>query len=217
MLFLPRKSALTLRAYGIDVEALEPPQAGQLIQQQDIGRELITALDAWGVWLFQCGDQKKETWKRLLRVAQLAEADVERNKVRLAIEREDIDAMKVLARADKVTELPPSTLLLFALAFVQRGATQEALDLLRKAQLRHPGDPLINTILAFMCRDFGGSEKNEDVRFLSAALAAMPQNPSAHKRLGLVFMNKGMLDEALPLFREAVRVGPDHQFIHQAL
>jgi hypothetical protein len=153
------------RAYGIDVEALDPPQAGQLIRQQDIGQELITGLEYWAIWLIVHDDpMKKETWKRLVRVARQAEADDGRNQVYLAIERDDADALKMLARADKVAMLLPSTQLLFALALDQLGAKREAEDLLRKAQRRYPGDFWINTTLGGIC--FQRSEKNEDVRFL---------------------------------------------------
>jgi hypothetical protein len=74
------------RTYRIDVEALDLQEAGQRLREQDICRELLAALDHWAWYLIQKGKTKKETWKRLLWVARLADADDGWNQVRLAIE-----------------------------------------------------------------------------------------------------------------------------------
>jgi serine/threonine protein kinase/Tfp pilus assembly protein PilF len=205
------------RAYGIDLEALDPPRAGELVRGRAIRQELIAALDHWARLLTR-ETEKKETWKRLLRVARQADSHDWRNRVRLAVEQGDVDALTALARTDQVKTLPPSTLGLFADALRWRGAPREALDLLREVQRRHPGDYWINADLARMHQHVGLSENGDEaVRFYTAALAARPQSPNAHLRLGWALMKQGCLDEAVPLFQEAVRLRPDYANAHNIL
>jgi serine/threonine protein kinase/Flp pilus assembly protein TadD len=214
---IPGNYAKAFRTYGIDVETLDPQQAGQLVRKQPICRELITALDLWAVERMLRYEQTKDdtikgNWNQLLRVARLAKADDRQSQVYLAIEREDADALSGLARVDTVMTLPPSTLVLLATALHRLGAKREALDLLRKAQRRHPGDYWVNHVLATR------SESPEDqVRFYSAALAVIPQCPYSQARVARAFRARGMLDEAVALYREAVRVGPDYPQFHADL
>jgi tetratricopeptide (TPR) repeat protein len=202
------------QTYGIDVEAQDPAQAVELVRAQAIRRELIAALDHWA-HLLTGSDAKKETWKQLLRVARLADADDWRNQVRLAVEQGDADALKTLARAEQVQTLPPSTLGLFAAALRWLGAKREALALLREAQRRHPGDYWINHDLARLYQPVPLSEKgDEPVRFYTAALAARPQSLDACDNLAWALMYNGRLDEAIRMHREVVRLKPDYAHAH---
>jgi tetratricopeptide (TPR) repeat protein len=208
------------RAYGIDLEALDEAQAGELLRAQSIRQELVAALDHWARLLTR-SEAKKETWKvlwrRLLHIARLADTDDWPNQVRLAVERGDIDTLKTLARADQGKTLPASTLGLFADALRWQGAKREALALLREAHCRFPGDYWINHDLAWMFQHDGLSEKgDEPVRFYTAALAARPQSPDAFGNLAWALMYNGRLDEALVTYREAVRLKPDFAVFHNS-
>jgi serine/threonine protein kinase/Flp pilus assembly protein TadD len=209
--------------YGIDWEALDPVQAGELIRAQPIRRELIAALDHWARLLTQ-REANKATWTRLLRVARLADTDDLPNQVRLAAEQGDTDALKTLAHADRIKSLPPSTLDLLAAALYRLGAIREALDLLREAQWQHPGDYWINHDLARMFQSAARlSEKDraarsdEAVRFYTAALAARPLSPDARLNICWALMNNGRLDESLHMYREMIRLRPDYAHARNGL
>src|SRR5262249_35804155 len=140
----------SFRNYGIDLEALEPAQAGELIRAQAIHQELLAALDHWARLLTE-PTTEKETWKRLLQIARQADTDSWRNQVRRAVEQGDVEALKALTRSDQVKDLPPPTLGLFAWTLRQLRATHEARELLREAQRHHPGDYWINYDLGRLC------------------------------------------------------------------
>jgi serine/threonine protein kinase/Flp pilus assembly protein TadD len=211
---LDHDHAAYLKAFltcGIDLEALDPAQVGELVRAQAIRQELVTALDHWARLLTE-SEATKETGKRLLRIARLADTDEGRNRVRLAVEQEEIDVLKALARADQAKSLPPSMLGLVAGALRRLGAKQEALTLLREAQWRHPGDYWINLDLADLAIACG--DRDEWLRFKTAALAARPRDPTTHTGLGWGLMSMGRLKEAAARYREAVRLRPDYAHAH---
>jgi hypothetical protein len=140
--------ASAFREYGIDVEALAPEEAAALVRGSAIREHLTAGLDFWASALGQnrgSGDQEKRG--RLLAVAQQADPDPWRNRLREA--RRTGNVSKELLRSAPVEELPAATLgMLGRLAAF--GAGPEDVELLRRAQRRYPADFWINHELAFL-------------------------------------------------------------------
>src|SRR5439155_14716730 len=100
--------AAAFREYGIDVETLSTAAAVERIRQRPIRPRLATALDDWYFL------DPTAAGGRLLEVARLADPDPLRDRVRIAISRQDRHALKQLADSDDAVHLPPPTLILLA-------------------------------------------------------------------------------------------------------
>src|SRR5262249_16820199 len=94
------------REYGIDVEALDPREAGSRLGARDIRLELAAALDGW-VQVLRL--QGRSVWKDRLTAARVADPDPFRDRVRDAVARGDRKALEELA-TDQVADLPAPTL-----------------------------------------------------------------------------------------------------------
>jgi serine/threonine protein kinase/Flp pilus assembly protein TadD len=224
------------RTYSIDLEILDEALAAQLVRAAPIREELLAALDHWARLLTEERD-RHENWTGLLRIARLADTDTLRNQVRLAVEHDDADSLKALARTEQALDMYPSTLELMGGGLRYLGAKQEGLALFRAAQRRHPTDFHINTALA------GFAEGEEVVRCLTVAIAIRPNAmtyislawhlylqgrydesidvnregirrwpgiPNSHGGLGKALEAKGLLDEAIVEYRAAIRLDPTY-------
>lgn len=93
-----------------------------------------------------------------------------------------------------------------ALLVRDRGALDEAADLLHRALEASPRDAPLHNNLGNLKRrmgDLAGAESS-----LRSAIAFQPAYPEAHYNLGVVLKEQGRSDEALPLFRRAVQQRP---------
>src|SRR5262249_27775505 len=102
--------ARAFRDYGIDVETLEPAEAGRRIRARPIRRELTAALDTWAQSRRETSKDSQTDWKRLLAVARAADDDSWRKRVRDALEQEDYPTLNKLAASAKVSDLPVQSL-----------------------------------------------------------------------------------------------------------
>jgi serine/threonine protein kinase/Flp pilus assembly protein TadD len=205
--------AEAFRDYGIDVEALEPAEAGRRIRARAIHRELTVALDQWAArrgHLDQRGSNSLG-WKRLVAIARAADSDEMRNRIRDSLERGDTDTLVKLAQSAEVSDLPVQTASLLG----------ENLDpkagglLLRRVQREHPDDFWINFQLAWNLN----TDQNFDgaIRYYTAALAARPRNAPTHYFLAEVLRRRGLPEEALAEHRKAIQLDPDASIPRAAL
>jgi len=67
------------------------------------------ALDDWAIVCRKTRKKGDITWKELLARARAADPDDWRNKVRDALEQQDLKALKELASSQRAATLPPST------------------------------------------------------------------------------------------------------------
>jgi len=212
--------AAAFREFGIDLDRLDPKEAGKRIAQRSAPLELASHLDHWAVMLRGTRDKKDEaSWRRLLTAAQATDPDPWRVALRDQIFRNDRQALMRLAADPKTLETQPArTLLLLAVALQDQGNRDQAEQVLRRAWRLEPGDFWIDLMLGqvFWAEDHY-VRPDEAARFLSAAVAVRPRSDLAHEWLGRALGGSGKLEEAIAEFRTAVRLRPDSDAAHESL
>jgi tetratricopeptide (TPR) repeat protein len=205
--------AQAFRHYGIDVEALSPRQAAEQVAARAIRTELIVALDNWANELKLTSKGADTSWKRLIAVARAADPDEWRNQVRDAMEQGNKDVLHKLAESPRVNTLPLQTLELLG-SVLHHAGIEHDLTVLRAAQLRYPNDFWINFKLAWALEFRPRSEREEALRFYTAALAIRPHEVMVQMRIIAILLAKGQVDEAIGWCRKAVELDPTSAVVH---
>jgi eukaryotic-like serine/threonine-protein kinase len=198
----------------LDVDSLAPEEAAARIRKRLIKDRLVAALDYWAEVRRRTGKGEAARWQRLLQVARLADPDPWRNRIRDALERRNVKALLELAESDKAAFLPAPTLLLLGIMLREREQTLAAEKLLRQAQAQHRADFWLNHELAVCCSKMKPPKTDDQVRFLTAALALRSQSAVVHSNLGNALVKKGQLDEAVAAYRQAIRLQKDFAVAH---
>jgi superkiller protein 3 len=119
-------------------------------------------------------------------------------------------ALEALAKSAKIAELPAR-----ALARLAGGLDPlQAVELLRRAQRKYPADFWVNHHLGLVLLAVTPPEREEAVRFLTAAVALRPESPGAHYNLGLALAGKGQVDEAIACYKKAIELDPKDTSAH---
>jgi Tfp pilus assembly protein PilF len=203
--------AALFRDHGIDVTKLKPEEAARQMRASAIREELLSALHDWAM-LKPAGDDRKA----LLALADAADENAWRKRLRQAMQAKDGKALTALATDDETVRQAPALLVLLARALRQAGRTEEAIKLLRRAQSHHPADFQLNHILGdLLAQQRTGHE--EAVGYYRAALALRPQDPNAHLGLARALLRQGKPDEAMRAFRVAIMLEPARADAHASL
>jgi serine/threonine protein kinase/Flp pilus assembly protein TadD len=215
---LDRQYARAFREFGIDLETLPEGEAAERVRVRPIRVELAAALDHWSNVRRSVGTAGPADWKHLLRVARAADPDEARDRLRDALGRRDLPALREFAGSDRVAALPPLTLLLLIDVLAPTGKAGEREALLREAHRRYPGDFRITlTLASFLDQEAQPRRVAEAIRFYSSALAIRPDDAAAYVNLGSALEDTGALDEAIALFRRATVLQPDLTIAHSNL
>jgi serine/threonine protein kinase/Flp pilus assembly protein TadD len=198
--------------HGIDVLALGVEDAAARIRSGAIAWALVPALDDWRA----CA-RDAATRRHLLAVAQVADPDPLRTRIRDATAARRDEELVTLPRYDQVLEISPGTLHLLGRALEELLGNGEAVALLRRAQQRHPADFWLNAQLASFLLVNGEAKPDEAVGFFRAAVALRPGSPKAHNLLGSALLKQGKAAGAVACFREAIRLKPDYAEAHNNL
>jgi tetratricopeptide (TPR) repeat protein len=144
-----------------------------------------------------------EGWNRKLRAAfaQKDEASYRR-------------ALEQLAADAEVQPWPARALTRLAQGLEDVGAKVRAVQVLRKAQQSHPADFWVNHNLAMALQGANPQEKEEEVRFKTAAVALRPGSPGAHFNLGQALHRQDRVEEAIACFRKALALEPKYFVAH---
>jgi serine/threonine protein kinase/tetratricopeptide (TPR) repeat protein len=170
---------------------------------------LVASLDDWA---FLTSDVRLR--ERLLRVARLADPDPGwRDRLRDPAVWKDRRALERLAGEAPVAELSPQALTTLARLLDQTGADGE--PLLRAAQQRFPGDPLVNNHLSYVLSRKGKPE--EAVGFVRSALAVRPESSALYFNLARKLSDAGEDREAVAAFRRAIDLNPGFAQAHNGL
>ncbi len=118
----------SFRKFGIDLDRLEPVEAGKQIARRSQPVELASYLDDWAVQRLAARDTRDEaTWRRLLAAARVADPHPWRVSLRDQIGGNDLDALRRLADNKRELEAQSSTsLVLLASALTGRGDRERA-------------------------------------------------------------------------------------------
>ncbi|HEV3343222.1 MAG TPA: protein kinase [Pirellulales bacterium] len=185
------------REYGIDLPAPEPAEAAARIRESAIHETLLAFIHDW---LFFWGSETDQD--QLATVLDLADDDDWRRRLRKtwrgtydAGERHD------LLRAREALDQPPLMLGLVHSSMNPGSEREEALALVRKAQLLHPEDYWINLQLGGILLT---ERPGEAVGYFRAAVASRPESSQAHIMLGRALNDSGDTDGAIAAFRKAI-------------
>jgi tetratricopeptide (TPR) repeat protein len=176
--------------------------------------QLVVALDDWAYARrrvdgdLSCGP--------LLAAARLADPDPWRGRLRDALEGKESRTLEELVASAKSHDLPPTTAVLLARLSVGTSAAGRTLDVLRQVRQRYPGDFWINHELAAFLSRGGPAHLEEALRYHTVAAALRPESFLAHLNLGDALAKKGLLDEAIAEFREAIRLQKDDTNTHNS-
>ena len=150
--------ARAFQGYGIDVDRLGPSATAALIRGRPIWIRLAAALDDWATVRRRAGEEGGRgaaagtptgpDWGYLVEVAQAADPDPWRARLREAIRRRDSETLKMLAEDTNVESQSAFNLLRLGRALDGEGRHAEAEHVLQRAVRRHPGDLWLNLDLA---------------------------------------------------------------------
>jgi serine/threonine protein kinase/tetratricopeptide (TPR) repeat protein len=202
------------QSYGIDVESLEPQQAADRIRASLVQDRLLSALDDWvmvkGIWRLPAKE-------RLLAIAQEVDVDPWRKRFRDAYRRGDTKAVRELARNPEVMNQRPATVLFLANIVYNIPDIDLAIDVLRRAQQRHPGDFWIYHQLGRYLENAKPPGPTGAVGFYRAAAALRPESPGVHINLGNALHREHKSAEAETEFRRAMLLKGDYATAHYNL
>jgi serine/threonine protein kinase/Tfp pilus assembly protein PilF len=212
--------AAAFRAFGIDLDQLDPEEAGKQIAQRSEPVELASYLDDWAVKRRKARDKRDEaTWRRLLAAARTADRHPWRVALRDQIGGNDLEALRRLADDQRELEAQsPTSLVLLAVGLIGRGDRERAERVLRLAWRLDPRDFWVNYELAEVHQiDSHYKRPEEAIRFDSAAVAIRPRSFAAHMSLGIALKDARKLEEATTELRAAARLGPDFAYARNNL
>ncbi len=180
---------MAFREFGVDVDHLDPGDAGRVLAKRSEPQEIAQFLDDWAFLRREQGHLEAHTWQRLLVVARGTDHDPWRNGLRERIEGGDDQAVRRLASDRGALAAQPARnlyLLSTALEFCQKeqsGQTsREPIEILELAWRMSPGDYSICSQLGRICES-----KTDRIRFRTAAVTAKPADAWAYSFLGSVY------------------------------
>jgi serine/threonine-protein kinase len=201
--------------YGIPVLTLEPAEAARRVRERAIRADLVMALDSWAELVRDLAVRQ-----RLLEVARLADPDPEgaAAELRAALAEQDPAALRrLLADDERVSGLPPPTLVYVARNLRLRGDAPQAVRLLQTARERYPGDFWANYELAAALSAVKPFPGEEALRSLTVSVALRPDNAQCRYNLGVALRRLSLLREAAVAFRKAAELKPDFTAAHYNL
>ena len=188
------------RAFGINVDQIDPTEAGRLFRQRSLLEEFVFSIDSWMLirkslanWDLEKQTEKVQrgnpNWQRLIAVAKAMDDSPWRNQLRTLIGNSDYPSVLRLAEDEQeLSKQPARSLFLLALVLEDtRGRRllwndgpfrEHSILLLKRAWRLSPNDLQICLQLAKECPD-----QSEKVRFATAAVAAAPKSETSRELL----------------------------------
>jgi tetratricopeptide (TPR) repeat protein/serine/threonine protein kinase len=209
-----RLYAQAFSGYGLDVGGLEPREAAERLSRSAIATHLVAALDGW---TYIRERLHRGSGASLRALANLADDDSWRRRLRGAVERGERAKLEGLATEQRVLSQPPGNLVLLARALLSAHSGAKAESLLRIALQVHPADFWINFDLAATLAQRTPADPAEVVRFYQAAVTLRPESPVVYINLGSALWAQGKWTEAEAACRKAIKLKPDVAWAHDGL
>jgi tetratricopeptide (TPR) repeat protein len=200
--------------YGLDVEALPVGEATERIKASAIKDQLVAGLDGW---VRAKRIARLPGWEQMLAVAQGADRDPWRDRLREASLTKNMKVFVEMAGNKEVSELSPTSLILLTDALMEIGEFRQAMEILRSAQQRYPADFWINHNLASCLTELKPPKSQEAIGYYRVALALAPQSPGVHVNLGGALLMHGELSSAWAAVTRAIEIKPDYAEAHNLM
>ncbi|RKY20160.1 MAG: hypothetical protein DRQ55_08630 [Planctomycetota bacterium] len=203
-------------AYDVDPTAVDRDAALARLTALDAPLLLGQALDEFARVQRFFGWNSAEA-RRLTALARALDPDPLRNAVRDAIEGEDRAALSAFIVSDAASSWPPNSVAMLQVAIRSLNMGLDTTPMLRACQLNHPANPIINQLLAgrlqFASDAPPVADLTEALRFLSAALAARPDNAIVAARMSWILAELGRTDAAVAALVATRRRSPEVMWI----
>jgi eukaryotic-like serine/threonine-protein kinase len=213
--------AAAFRAYGVDLDVLDPAESGRALAASPAAADLASALDQWAFLRRGQTLRDPDGADRLVAAAKAADPDPWRNRLRGTLGRTEegpahkLEALERLAATADVDRLPAASVTGLANSLASLGRRETAITLLRRAQASHRDDFWVNADLGRKLMTSGRPE--EAVRFFAVAAGVRPRSGLALTGLGKALLQSGQPSEAADILREVVRLRPDDALARVAL
>jgi tetratricopeptide (TPR) repeat protein/tRNA A-37 threonylcarbamoyl transferase component Bud32 len=213
--------AAAFRGYGVDLDALDPAEAGARLAKSPVAAELANALDQLAFLRRTPFLRDAAGERRIVAVAKAADPDRWRNQLRDTLSQmntdrsRQLDILERLAATADLDRLPEASVTRLAYSLSSLGRREKAIALLRRTQRAHPDDFWVNADLGKELLSAG--EPDEAVRFFAVAGGIRPRSGLALEKLGDALQQSGRFAEATETLRQLVVLEPDDAHAHVAL
>jgi tetratricopeptide (TPR) repeat protein len=202
------------RPYGLDNNSPDMEAAAALVRASLIKDDLVAALDDWA--LAQKADARPGR-TTLLAVAQLADPDPWRSRLREAFRQRDYTDVEELANHPEALDQPAATVTLLATLLLAAKKHDLWVEVLGKAQERRPGDFWLNQHLGLGLLSPQSRQPAAAVGFFRAALALRPESAVLRLNIAQAFLLDGKYVEAEAASRDAIELQPDSALAYNSL
>jgi serine/threonine protein kinase/Flp pilus assembly protein TadD len=205
--------AVAFRAYGVDLNTLDPDAAGKVLAACPAVADLANALDQWAILRRGRALRDPAGAAKLVAVARAADPDPWRNALRDTLGRNEeaparrLEDLERLAATADVERLPVASVTRLAASLGFFGRKETAVALLRRAQASHRDDFWVNADLGSELMASG--RPDEAIQFFAVATGVRPRSGLALSGLGKALFLGGQSKEAAEIFRELTRLKPE--------
>jgi serine/threonine-protein kinase len=214
---LSERYARVFRGQDLDVDGPDRARLVERLRRHRLREPLVDALEHWAEWArWVPGESERLRLAELVRAADPNAAPF-RQRWRDARGRQDPKALLALAEQAPVETLPGTALALMGRDLLRLGQAEAAARLLQKGWPHRPDDFWVNHDLAMVFSVMKPPRRQEQVRYLTAAVAARKRSLVALSNLGMALRDKGDADEALRVLRAALAAGPKSAWVYTNL
>ncbi len=208
-----REYANAFRDYGLDLNSMDPREAGSIIARRPAAVAIAAALDDWA-WTLRRRGAPETQWRRLDTVARIADPDPWRTALRNQVDHPDRAALMRLAEDKDLASQPVPNIILLAATLrnldgSEHGDFERAYRVLLAGWRNHPDDPWINFDLGVVTDRYHLDRLEEATRYYTAAVATRPRSVLFLTRLGDSLREQGRNDEAITAYQTALHINPE--------
>jgi serine/threonine protein kinase/tetratricopeptide (TPR) repeat protein len=198
-----------LREYGLDIRTQQPEALATAIgrARPAVQRRILDCLDEWGI-----REKDKAMHTHVRRIAEVADNDPWRKRLRRAMAERDAAAIKQFAKEAQGTTLPPRSFVVLSYAVNAWVGRADAAVLLREARRQHPADFEIVFRLSQYLYDLQHPDPallEESIGCCWTAMALRPDSAGVYHNLGNRFLDKKDIEGALACYQKAIAIDPE--------
>jgi tetratricopeptide (TPR) repeat protein len=192
-----------LDEYGIDLrEGADPSRVADGIQASAAATHIIGAIDELATLERLAGHPVRH----LESISAAAEGDPWSRRVRAAT---TLDELRLLANEARLDSTSVHSLLGLVRRICTLGDTALAAEFALRVRAQYPGEFVANMMAASLMPGCRPPRLEEEVRYLTAAIALRPRSAAAYNNLAMVLLRKRDSEGALSAIREVIRIEPD--------